>query len=69
MSSPVSPRLQLTPQEFEDADRDLEHVENKQGYYLWSVTNEFVGKHAVYGFSTLYQDGKTEQYSMPFHIV
>ncbi|KAK7211465.1 hypothetical protein V2G26_018643 [Clonostachys chloroleuca] len=46
-----------------------EHVENKQGYYIWNVTNEFVGKHAVYGFSVLYQDGKTGQYSMPFHIV
>ncbi|CAH0045588.1 unnamed protein product [Clonostachys solani] len=46
-----------------------EHVENKQGYYLWNVTNGFVGKHAVYGFSVLYQDGKTQQYSMPFHIV
>ncbi|CAH0022347.1 unnamed protein product [Clonostachys rhizophaga] len=46
-----------------------EHVENKQGYYIWNVTNEFVGKHAVYGFSVLYQDGKTQQYSMRFHIV
>ncbi|VUC23036.1 unnamed protein product [Clonostachys rosea] len=45
------------------------NVENMQSYYVWDITNKFVGKHAFYGFSVLYQDGKTQQYSMPFHIV
>jgi hypothetical protein len=33
------------------------------------VTEEFIGEHAVYGLSAMFEDGKTQQYSMPFRII